>query len=155
MEINFLTVPTAEVQDLGAAGSVSSEAPLLGLRMVIFSLCLLLAFPVCDAWMHALSVLSDSLWPLVCSLPGPFVYGILQARIPEWTAISFSRDLAYPGTDPVSLTSPALQADSLLCEPPGKLCDGCLVSKFPLLIRSPVIWMRAHPKDFILIYSSL
>ena len=49
MEINFLTVPTAEVQDLGAAGSVSSEAPLLGLRMVIFSLCLLLAFPVCDA----------------------------------------------------------------------------------------------------------
>ena len=61
MEINFLTVPTADVQDQGAAGSVSSEAPLLGLRMVIFSLCLHLAFPVCDAHTHALSVLSDSL----------------------------------------------------------------------------------------------
>ena len=93
--------------------------------------------------------------PIVCSPPDPFVYGILQARRLEWTAISFSRDLSYPGIDPVSLTSPALQADSLPCEPPGKLCDGCLVSKFPLLIRSPVIWMRAHPKDFILIYSSL
>ena len=26
-----------------------------------------------------------------CSLPGSFVHGILQARILEWAAISFSR----------------------------------------------------------------
>ena len=29
--------------------------------------------------------------PLDCSLPGSSVYGILQARILEWVAISFSR----------------------------------------------------------------
>ena len=29
--------------------------------------------------------------PMDCSLPGSFVHGILQARILEWVAISFSR----------------------------------------------------------------
>ena len=28
--------------------------------------------------------------PMDCSLPGSFVHGILQARILEWVAISFS-----------------------------------------------------------------
>ena len=31
--------------------------------------------------------------PVDCSLPGFSVYRILQARILEWVAISFSRDL--------------------------------------------------------------
>ena len=35
----------------------------------------------------------------------------------EWVAISFSRDLSDPGLKP---RSPALQADSLLSELPGK-----------------------------------
>ena len=48
--------------------------------------------------------------PMDCSLPGSSVHGISQARILEWTAISFSRDLPNPG---VQLRSPALQADSL------------------------------------------
>ena len=55
--------------------------------------------------------------PMDCSLPGSSAHGILQARIPEWVAISFSRDLSDPGIKP---RSPALQADSLLSEPPGK-----------------------------------
>ena len=29
--------------------------------------------------------------PIYCSLPGPSVHGILQARILEWVAISFSK----------------------------------------------------------------
>ena len=33
---------------------------------------------------------------------------ILQARILEWVAMSFSRDLPDPGVEPVSLMSPAL-----------------------------------------------
>ena len=53
-----------------------------------------------------------------CSLPGSSVHGILQARILEWVAISFSRDLPDPGIEP---GSPALQADALLSEAPGKL----------------------------------
>jgi len=51
------------------------------------------------------------------SLPGSSAYGISQAKILEWVAISFSRDLPNPG---IKLTSPALQIDSLPSEPPGK-----------------------------------
>ena len=45
------------------------------------------------------------------------VHGILQARILEWVAFPFSGDLPNPGIEP---RSPALQADSLAAEPPGK-----------------------------------
>jgi len=52
-----------------------------------------------------------------CGPLGFTVHGILRARILEWIAIAFSRDLSDPGLKP---GSPALQADSLLSEPPGK-----------------------------------
>ena len=35
--------------------------------------------------------MSDSLWPMDCSLSGSSVRGISQARVQEWIAISFSR----------------------------------------------------------------
>ena len=38
--------------------------------------------------------------PVNCSLPGSSVHRILQARILEWAAIYFSRDLPDPGIDP-------------------------------------------------------
>ena len=42
------------------------------------------------------SVISSSLRPhMDCSLPGSSVYGILQARILEWVAISFSQNGWY------------------------------------------------------------
>jgi len=49
-----------------------------------------------------------------CSLPGSSVCGIRQARILEWVAIPFSRDLPDPGIEMLSL---ALQVDSLPSEP--------------------------------------
>ena len=52
--------------------------------------------------------------PMDCSPPGSSVHGILQARILEWVAISFSRDLPDPGIKPSSLTSPALVGGSFL-----------------------------------------
>ena len=53
-----------------------------------------------------------------CSPPGSSIHGIFQARILEWVAISLSRRIPpNPGIEP---RSPALEADSLLCEPPGK-----------------------------------
>ena len=77
--------------------------------------------------------------PIDCSPPGsswnspPWEFssmGILQARILEWVAVPFSRqeywsglpcpppgDLPNPGIKP---RFPALQADSLPSEPPGK-----------------------------------
>ena len=45
------------------------------------------------------------------------MHGILQARILEWAAIPFSGNLPDPGIKP---WCPALQADSLLTELPGK-----------------------------------
>ena len=50
-------------------------------------------------------------------LPGSSVHGILQAGILEWVAMPFSRGSSNPGTEP---RSPALQADFLPFEPPGK-----------------------------------
>ena len=55
--------------------------------------------------------------PVDCRPPGSSVHGISQARILEWVAISISRDLSNPGIEP---GSPALQADTLTSEPPGK-----------------------------------
>ena len=56
--------------------------------------------------------------PMDCSLPGFSVHGILQARILEWVTITFSR-----GSSQSNPGSPALEADALTSEPPGKLRD--------------------------------
>ena len=56
--------------------------------------------------------------PMYWGLPGSSVHGILLARILEWIAVPSPRDLPKPGIEP---RSSALQADSLLSEPPGKL----------------------------------
>ena len=49
--------------------------------------------------------------PMDCSLPGSSAQGIFQVRMLEWVVISYSRG-SYPAI------KPALQADSLLSEPP-------------------------------------
>ena len=48
--------------------------------------------------------------PIDCNLPGTSVYGIFQARILEYVAISFSRNLPDPDMVPMS---PAWQVNSL------------------------------------------
>ena len=50
--------------------------------------------------------------PMDCTVPG-----ILQARILEWVAVPFSRDLPKPGVEP---RPPALQADFLPADTQGK-----------------------------------
>ena len=52
--------------------------------------------------------------PMDCRWPCSPVHGIIQAQIPEWVAISFSRDLPNTRMEPASL---ALQAESLPSEP--------------------------------------
>ena len=71
---------------------------------------------VCVCVIH--SVVSNSLQPHKLQ-PSRIlsVCEISQARILKWRAISFSRDLPEPESEP---RSPALQADSLPPEPPGK-----------------------------------
>ena len=58
--------------------------------------------------------MSDSLWPHGLHSPWNI---FIQARILEWEAFPFSRDLPNPGIKP---RSPALQADSLPVELQGK-----------------------------------
>ena len=55
--------------------------------------------------------------PMDCSLPESSVHGILQAK-ENWSGLHFPSpgDLPYPGIKP---GSPALQADSFLCELQG------------------------------------
>ena len=62
-----------------------------------------------------------------CSLPGSSLHGTLQVRRLEWVAIPFSRGLPEPGTEP---RSPALPADSLLSQPPGKPWEMTGLSQF-------------------------
>ena len=52
-----------------------------------------------------------------CSPPGSPVHGILQARILDRVAMTFSRGSSCPRD---RTQFPALQADSLLSEPPGE-----------------------------------
>ena len=47
-------------------------------------------------WKWSRSVLSNSLQPLDCRLPGSSFHGIFQERILEWVAISFSRGSSRP-----------------------------------------------------------
>ena len=54
---------------------------------------------------------------ILCDSMDYAVCGILQARILEWVAVSFSRGFPNPGIKP---RSPALQVDSLPAEPQGK-----------------------------------
>ena len=46
--------------------------------------------------------------PMDCSPPHSLVHGILQARTLERVTMPFSRDLPYPGIEPVFLVSPAV-----------------------------------------------
>ena len=58
--------------------------------------------------------------PIDGTPPGSTVPGILQEKILEWVAISFSRGSSQPKDEP---GSSALQADSLLAEPQGNFAD--------------------------------
>ena len=67
--------------------------------------------------------------PLDCSPPGSSVYGILQARLLEWVAMSSSRDLSDPEFEPESSVIPALQVDSLPLNQGEKLLLKILFNK--------------------------
>ena len=79
--------PTWEVEDYYGALS------LYCITSVLYA-CVLSCF--CHVWLCN---------TMVYSPPGSSVHGILQARILEWVAIHFSRDLPDPG---IELRSPAL-----------------------------------------------
>ena len=72
--------------------------------------------------------------PMDCSLLDSSVHGISQARILEWVALPSSRGSSQPR----DLTrSPALQANSLPAEPPGKPKNTGVGSLFPSPVDFP------------------
>ena len=58
--------------------------------------------------------------PMDYSPPGSSVHGVSQQE--DWSGLLFPApgDLPLPGAEPMSLDSPALQADFLITVPPGK-----------------------------------
>ena len=68
------------------------------------------------------------------SLPSSSVLRILQARILDWVAIPFSRDLRNSG---IEFRFSAFQADSLPTEPTGK----------PLKLRCWLYWILLEAQD--------
>ena len=82
---------------------------------------------IMQIWKHCVRVCAEScltLWDSMdCSLPGFSVHGISQARILEWTAISFSRGsfLPVPGIEHTSLEPTALVGGFFTTESPGSL----------------------------------
>ena len=68
--------------------------------------------------LHRVACMQSSLTlcdPTDGSPPGSTVHGILQARILEGVAISYSRGSSRPGMEPVSLVSPALAGRFFYC----------------------------------------
>ena len=95
--------------------------------------------------------LCPTLWdPMDCSSPGSSVHGISQARILEWVVTPFSgRSLPTPPPLPEDQTqvSCALQADSILSEPPGKPFTYKLMGKPKLLGQSSKAHFALFTKD--------
>ena len=70
-------------------------------------------------------------------------HGMLQARVLEWVAISFSRRSSPPGIRP---RSRALQTEALPSEPPGKPISLFMVKKSPCS-RQGVFSKRSFTAD--------
>ena len=59
-----------------------------------------------DGWISVTNSCQTLCDPMDCGSPGSSVHGILQARVVEWVAISFSRGSSWPrDRTPVSYVS--------------------------------------------------
>ena len=76
--------------------------------------------------------------PMDFSPPGSSVHGILQARIPEWVAMPFSRSPSQPRAELTSLKSPALADGILPLAPPGNLLIMCPTTITSLELFTPL-----------------
>jgi len=82
--------------------------------------------------------------PVDYSLPGSFMHGILQARILEWVAISFSRGSSRPRDQ--TPVSPALTGEFFTTEPPGKP-----VLLYPTVIRASQVGIVSSDPVYLIL----
>ena len=79
------------------------------------------------------SVVPNSLWLHGCSPPGSSVYGIFQARILEWVAISFSRRFSQP------------RDRTLVSYTAGRLFTNWAMREAPCLLRAyQILYTHTH-----------
>ena len=103
------------------------------------------------AYTHMCSVnlvMSDPLQPCgLCTPPGPFVHGIFQARLLEWSGLPFppQRDLPNPGIKLSSLASSVLATGFFINEPPGMTTRKVL----EFYNSDTFCFMRAHNKAMV------
>ena len=71
---------------------------------------------------HACSIIHSCPTFVDYSLPDFSVHVNFPARILEWVATSFSRDLPNPGIEPVSLSSPAMTGRLFTTSTPLEAC---------------------------------
>ena len=90
------------------------------------------------------SAVSNSAISWTVSPPGSPVPGVLQARTLEWVAIPFPGGLPDQRTEPMS---PAMQADSLPSEPPGKPQEAAHLESepSPVWLQGPSLQALRHP----------
>ena len=76
--------------------------------VIFLWVCVCVCVCVC-VYIHTRAHVCMILWDPMCySSPDSSVYGIFQARILKWVAVSSCRDLPDSGIEPGSLMSPAL-----------------------------------------------
>ena len=116
----------------------------------IGSVCVCVCVCVCVLVAQSCPTLWD---PMDYSPPGSSVHGILQARILEWGAISFSRDLPNPWIKPRIPWSPASAGRFFTVWAPGKpQCIGTwmLSSSWPSPVHKTEIFIQALRQVFTL-----
>ena len=105
-------------------------------------LCLTLCNPMDGLWKWSCSVVSDSLRPVDCSPPSSSVHGILQARILEWGAISFSRGPSWP-RDRTQVSHIAGRRFNLCTTRPHINAHVCMLSCFSHVWLCVTLWTTA------------
>ena len=104
---------------------IKSLIPIYFKILLLYPINIIRMFQAWNVLLYVLGclVVSDTLGPQVgCGQPGSSVHGIVQARIPEWVANSFSRGSSQPRdhTHISCLLQETRQAGSSALAPPGK-----------------------------------
>ena len=126
---DFILQRTGLLQDLRLFPTTSHHFPSPRPSTLVPRTCVCVC--VC-VYMHARAHTLVQLCPTLCNpmdytLPDSFVYGIFQARILEWVAISFSRRSQPRDRIHVSRVS-CIGRQTLYAVPPGKPCTRGLIT---------------------------
>ena len=103
-----LWLPRSHLSDcfsiLPGAGSCMSHCPAWSFLPFMLHVVPTAVWPLCVLCAKSLQLCPTLGNPVASTPRGSSVHGVSQARILEWVAISFSRDLPNPGIEPASVS---------------------------------------------------